>query len=161
MKDLQRGNREVDSGGEARNAPESNKRNANPLPCRRIGAVIGGSYFRLVMFVPVILCLPAMVSSIPPLMVLVPAALAFGVQVAAAIFRFPAVLAIVLNGMVESRFRFFDRVLAVRPIIGVNNRNRDEPRQRDRHQRRYGGFSKSFHQGILLSVAGLVNCVGL
>jgi len=56
---------------------------------------------------------PAMILSIPPLMVLIPTVLAFGVQVAAAIIGIAAVLAFIVDGFVESGLSFFNRMLAL------------------------------------------------
>jgi len=54
-----------------------------------------------------------MIFSIPPLMVLIPTVLAFGVQVAAAVIGIAAVLALIVDGFVESGLGFFNRMLAL------------------------------------------------
>jgi uncharacterized membrane protein len=63
--------------------------------------------------IPVLLGFPAMIFSVPPLMVLIPTVLAFGVQVAAAIIGIAAVLAFIVDGFVESGLSFFNRMLAL------------------------------------------------
>jgi hypothetical protein len=73
---------------------------------------------------PTVLGFPAMVFPVPPLVVLIPAMLAFGVQIAAAVFGFAAVIALVMDRFVQSDFGFFDRVLALRSVLGVRQRCR-------------------------------------
>lgn len=67
--------------------------------------------------VPILFGLPAVFSSIPPLVILIPAALPFRIQIPPPLLRFVAVLAILLHSSVVSRFRFFDRVLAPASIV--------------------------------------------
>jgi hypothetical protein len=76
----------------------------------------------IVFVVPVLLGLPTMLFSVPPLMVLFPTVLAFGVQIPAAALGLRAVIAMVVDGSVEVRLRFFNGMLAVRPVIGVRSR---------------------------------------
>jgi hypothetical protein len=52
--------------------------------------------------------------------------LVLGVQITATIFGFAAVLAIGMDGLVESCLRLFDRMLAMRSVIGVGPRGRHE-----------------------------------
>ncbi len=73
----------------------------------------------IVIVIPVLLGLPTMVFSIPPLVVLIPATLTFGVQIPAAVLGLRAVVAMVMDGSVEVGLRFFDGMLAVRTFIGV------------------------------------------
>ena len=72
------------------------------------------------MIVPIVFCLPAVVFAVPPLVILIPATLAFGVQFAAPRVGFMAVFAAIMDGFVEARFRFFDGVLAFGPVIGLH-----------------------------------------
>ena len=76
----------------------------------------------IVFVVPVLLGLPTMLFSVPPLMVLIPTVLAFGVQIPAAALGLRAVIAMIVDGSVEVRLRFFNGMLAVRPVIGVRSR---------------------------------------
>lgn len=54
-----------------------------------------------------------MIFSIPPLVVLIPTMLAFGVQIAAPVIGLAAVIAVVVDGFVQSCLSFFDRMLAL------------------------------------------------
>ena len=72
--------------------------------------------------VPVLFGLPAVFSSVPPLMVFVPATLAFGIQIPASALGLRAVIAMVMDGSVEVGLRFFNGMLTVRPVIGVSSR---------------------------------------
>ncbi len=103
--------------------------------------------------IPAALGLPAMLFSIPPLMVLIPATLPFGVQVPAAIFCFPAVVAMVANGPVQSRFGVLHGVLTPGAIIGVCNWYRNEPRKCRHYYCCYRSFSQSLNQSLLLCVS--------
>ena len=71
------------------------------------------SLVMVVIVVPVLLGFPAMFMAVPPLMILVPTTPPFGIQIAPAIFGFAAVLAVVMDCFIQSRFRFFDRMLAM------------------------------------------------
>jgi hypothetical protein len=76
----------------------------------------------IVVVIPVLLSFPTMLFSIPPLVVLIPAPLAFGVQIPAAALGLRAVVAVVMDGSVEVGLRFFNCMLAVRPVVGVRSR---------------------------------------
>jgi hypothetical protein len=65
-----------------------------------------------------------MVSSIPPLMISTPTILPFGIEISPAVFRFAAVLSLIVDRSVQSCFRFFDGMLAPRSVIGVDERRR-------------------------------------
>lgn len=71
----------------------------------------------VVITIPVLLGLPSVFSSIPPLMIFIPAALPFRIQVPSPFIGFAAVLAIPLDRSIESLFRFFDRVLTPASIV--------------------------------------------
>jgi len=74
------------------------------------------------MIFPIVLGLPPMFFPIPPLMVLIPATLSFGVQIPPAIFGCAAVLAVVVDRFVQSHFRFFDGMLAPPSFVGMHQR---------------------------------------
>jgi hypothetical protein len=71
----------------------------------------------IVIVVPSSFGLPPMFLRVPPLVMLVPAALAFGVQVTPTVFRLAAMIAIVGDSSVQSLLRFLDGVLAVGTVI--------------------------------------------
>ena len=50
--------------------------------------------------------------------------LAFGIQIPSPVLRLAAVLSFVTDRSVQSGFSFFDGVLAIRPIIGMDARRR-------------------------------------
>jgi hypothetical protein len=104
----------------------------------------------VVIVIPVLLGLPAMIFTIPPLVVLLPAMLAFGVQVAAAIFGLAAVFSIRVNGMIKPGFRFLDCMLALGTVIGVSLWGRcHEEHKSAGDDCGYCCFSNSLDQGIL------------
>ncbi|HKN15624.1 MAG TPA: hypothetical protein VJX47_01685 [Candidatus Sulfotelmatobacter sp.] len=76
----------------------------------------------IVIVIPVLFGLPTMLFSIPPLVVLIPATLAFGIQIPASALGLRAVIAMVMDGSVEVGLRFFNGMLTVRPVIGVSSR---------------------------------------
>ena len=71
----------------------------------------------VVITIPVLLGLPSVFSSIPPLMIFIPAALPFRIQIPPPLLGFMAVFAILLDSSVVSRFRFFDRMLASASVV--------------------------------------------
>jgi hypothetical protein len=89
-----------------------------------------------------------MVVAIPPLMVLIPAMLALGVEIAAAVVGFVAALTVVSDGVVEIGFGFLDCVLAFRSVIGVRYWNGCEPGKRGQHNCCKCGVSNSSNQGF-------------
>jgi hypothetical protein len=103
----------------------------------------------IVILVPSAFSFPAMFFCVPPLVMLLPAALAFGVQIAAAFFSLTAVLATVMDRSVESGLGFFDGVLALRSLIGTRaRRGCYENQQRPCYYCRYGCLSYSLNQGF-------------
>jgi len=74
------------------------------------------------MIFPIVLSLPAMVFAIPPLMILAPATLSFGIQISTPIISSAAALAVVVDRFVQSCFGLFDGVLALLSFIGVHER---------------------------------------
>jgi hypothetical protein len=68
----------------------------------------------LVMIViPVLVSLPAMFFSVPPLMVRLPTPLAFGVQIATPVFGLATALTVVRDGFVQVCLCLFDGMLAL------------------------------------------------
>jgi hypothetical protein len=57
---------------------------------------------------------------IPPLMILIPTTLPFGIQISPPFIRCAAVFALVVDRFVQFRFRLFDGMLALRSGIGVH-----------------------------------------
>jgi hypothetical protein len=89
--------------------------------------------------------------AVPPLVKLVPTVLPFGVEIVTAGFGFVAVLAMLLDGLVEPGFRLLDRMLAPRPIVvGVHQRHRDEPEECSHHYCRNCRSCHSLNQVFLL-----------
>jgi hypothetical protein len=85
----------------------------------------------VVAVIPVLFCLPAMLSPVPPLVVLIPATLPFGIQVATPILGFPAVVSMIVNGSIQPRFSALDGVLALCPVIvGVYQGHSHKPGKR-------------------------------
>ena len=73
------------------------------------------------MIFPIVLRLPSMVLPIPPLMILIPTTLPFGVQLSPPFIRCAAVIALVVDRFVQSCFRLFDGMLAVLSGIGAHD----------------------------------------
>lgn len=92
--------------------------------------------------------LPTVVVAVPPLMVLIPAVLAFGVEIAATVVGFMAALAVFADGAVEIGLGFLDCVLASRSVIGVRDWNGCEPGKRGQHNCCKCGVSNSSNQGF-------------
>jgi hypothetical protein len=89
-----------------------------------------------------------MVFAIPPAVILVPTALAFGIQIATAIIGVAAVLAPVMDCLVEPCFGFFDGMLALGMVIGSCLwRRRYDQAQRSCRHRRYRCLSYFLNQG--------------
>ena len=84
--------------------------------------------------VPVLLGFPTMLFPVPPLVVLSPAAFPFGVQIPTAVFGFAAVLAVMGDRIVQTRFRLFDSMFAVLPVIGSGLRGVDNKQKRQGHK---------------------------
>ena len=119
--------------------------------------------------VPVVFSFPAMIFAVPPTVILVPAMLAFGVQIAAATIGLGAVLAMVMNCLVEVCFCLFDCMLALRMVVGAGGRRRGyEQEERPHRYRCHCCFSKSSNQSLspLFPLAGdwkshrLANSIG-
>jgi hypothetical protein len=63
--------------------------------------------------IPILLSLPAMFFSVPPLMVGLPTPLAFGVQIATPVFGLTTTLTVVGDGSIQVCLRLFDGMLAL------------------------------------------------
>ena len=77
------------------------------------------------------LSFPTMIFAIPPLVVLIPAVLSFGVEIAPPGVSLGAVLPVIVNRVVEVRFGSLDCVLAFCSVIRVSGaRGRKKQQQR-------------------------------
>ena len=63
--------------------------------------------------IPILFGFPAVLFSIPPLMVLFPTTLAFRVQIATPVLGFAAVFAVIADGFVQSCLSLFDSMLTM------------------------------------------------
>ncbi len=94
--------------------------------------------------IPTVFGLPAMIVAVPPLMVAIPTACAFGVQIAAPVIGLSAALAIVGDGVIQPRFRLFHGTLAMgSAIVGGRGRSRHKECKRGRSDDGGGDFSQS------------------
>ncbi len=65
-----------------------------------------------------------MVMSVPPLVIVAPAALPLGIQIASPVLSLAAVLTPITDRLIQSRFSFFDRVLTLGAVVGAHRRCR-------------------------------------
>jgi hypothetical protein len=91
--------------------------------------------------IPVLFGFPAMIFAVPPLMVLLITALAFGVEVTAAVFGLAAVLTVAMDGLVQIGFSLFDVMLATGAIVGTRHWRCHEACEGNRHHCCYSNFS--------------------
>jgi hypothetical protein len=83
--------------------------------------------------------------------ILIPTTLAFGIQIAPAVIGLAAVLALVMDRPVESRFGLFDGMLALCVFIGPRlRRRRYDQAQHSCCGRRYCCLSYFLNQGCIL-----------
>jgi hypothetical protein len=75
---------------------------------------------RSVLSFPIVLSLPSMLSPIPPLMILIPTTLPFGIQISPPVIGYAAVLTSVVDRFVQSCFCLFDCMLAPISVIGLH-----------------------------------------
>jgi hypothetical protein len=115
----------------------------------------------LVWLIPIVLRFPSLIFPVPPLMVLIPATFALGVQIPPPVIRVAAVLAIFLDGSVEPSFRLFNCVLALRSIVGVCRLGGDKQKERAYHYCCRHWYSKSSLQDFLLSISKAATCCRL
>jgi hypothetical protein len=90
-----------------------------------------------------------MVFTIPPTVILVPTTLAFGIQIATAVIGIAAVLALVMDCLVETCLGFFDSMLALGVVIGSRLRRcRYDQAQRSCRHRSDCCLSYFLNQGL-------------
>jgi hypothetical protein len=94
---------------------------------------------------------PALILAVPPLMISVPAIFTLGVEFAAPVIGFVAVLAMVPNGLIQSGFGFLDGVPARVSIVGVHARRGHQQEESHGCDSGYGGSCKLSIQSTLLS----------
>jgi hypothetical protein len=70
--------------------------------------------------VPIVLSLPAMVFTIPPLVILAPATFPFGIQIPPPVIGFAAMIASIVDCLIQSGFGLFNRALAFLSVIGMH-----------------------------------------
>lgn len=80
----------------------------------------------VVAVIPVVLGLPPMLLPVPPLVIGAPAPFPLAVQIAPPVFRLTAVLAIVVDRLVQPRLRFLNCMLAVGAVVGMRSRRSGE-----------------------------------
>ena len=80
------------------------------------------------MIFPVMLGFPPMVFAIPPLVIGAPASFSLGIQLPPPVFGLAAALAVIMNRLIQPRFRLFNRVLTVRSVVGMRRRRRRKER---------------------------------
>lgn len=90
------------------------------------------------MIFPIMLGFPAMIFSIPPLVILAPATLSLFIQLSPPVLGCAAVLAVVVDRFVQFCFRLFDGMLALFSFIGVHERRCHKQQKCPRHYGRYG-----------------------
>jgi hypothetical protein len=74
----------------------------------------------IMIVIPIVLSFPSMFFPVPPLMMLIPTTLPFGMQFSPPFIRFAAVLAPVMDRPVQSGFRLFDGMSALLSFIGLH-----------------------------------------
>jgi hypothetical protein len=103
---------------------------------------------------PIALGFPAMFSRVPPLVMLIPTTIPFGIQIPTPFLSLVAVFAMLLDRPVQACFRLFNRMLALTSIVvGVRLRCCCKKQKRARHQCCRCCLSKSSIQDVLLSVS--------
>jgi hypothetical protein len=78
----------------------------------------------LVVILPVVLGLPSMIFPVPPLVIGAPASFPLGIQFPPPVFGLAAALAIIMDRLIQPRFRLFNCVLTVRSVVGMRPRRR-------------------------------------
>jgi hypothetical protein len=120
---------------------------------RAIGCQPHSVMIVIMIMLPIVLSLPSMIFPIPPLMMLIPTTLPFGIQISPPVLGFAAVLALVVDGFVQSCLRLFDRMLALPSVIGMRRWCCYKQQKRRSHYRCHCCVSKSSIQDPLLSVS--------
>lgn len=88
--------------------------------------------------VPVVVTVPSVVLCIPPLMILIPAALSFGAKSVPCLVGLGTVLAVALNFMVEFGLRVFNVGLAPGAGVGVSELWSGEAHEQYKHSQNRG-----------------------
>ena len=73
----------------------------------------------MIIAIPVALVVPLMSASIPPSVILVPAPISLGAQVAPTFVGFLATRSVFADGLVEPRFRFLNLMFTLLAIVRV------------------------------------------
>lgn len=73
----------------------------------------------MIVTIPVPLIMPSMSAAIPPSVILVPAAIPFSVQVAAAFVRLFAALSVPAYRPIEPDLSLFDTMLTLSAVVGI------------------------------------------
>jgi hypothetical protein len=76
-------------------------------------------YLVTVVMVPVAICVPLMIVTVPPPVVRVPAAFALCIQIAPPLLRLVAALAVFANRLIQFCFRVLNAALALLVIVRV------------------------------------------
>jgi hypothetical protein len=76
---------------------------------------------------------PAMIFSVPPLVILSPATFPLGIQIPPPFVRFAAVFTPVMDRLIEAYLCFFNGMLALRSIFGVRPRRGCKKHERSHH----------------------------
>ena len=88
------------------------------------------------MVVPIAGIVPAMIMSIPPSVISIPAAFPFCVQIAPLSFGLRTAFAVFADGIVQFHFRLLDFMLAFGVVVGISDGCSDK------HRRAKGGGKK-------------------
>jgi len=80
--------------------------------------------------VPVLFVVPLLISTAPPLVICLEAALALCTQIMPAIDGFAAVLAVFRDSVIEPRFRLLNPMAAMFTVISVNSRSSGQEQER-------------------------------
>jgi len=97
---------------------------------------------------PIMFRFPAVVPSIPPLMVQAPATLALGIQISTAVIGLTTMIAVVMNGFIQFCFGLLDRMLALRPIVCMKDGRGHEQQKRHCYESSHYLFAKSSIQSV-------------
>jgi hypothetical protein len=76
-------------------------------------------YLVTVVMVPVTICVPLMIVTVPPPVVRIPAAFALRIQITPPLVRLVAALAVFANRLIQLCFRMLNLALALRVVVRV------------------------------------------
>lgn len=88
--------------------------------------------------VPVIVVMPSVVAAVPPLMVLIPAALSFGAKLVPSSICLGTVLSMALNCAIELGPRVFDAALTLGTVVGMSELWSGEAHEQHEHSQKRG-----------------------